>query len=231
MGSIIRSESEFFDYEACHQETEVDTEKKTLVAIERKEEERQAWREQTKDLDPEQMVFIDETASHTAMTRMYSRAPKGKRAHGFVPRNKGKNTTILASLSLSGMGESVILEEAANGEMFTLYIEQILMPSLQKGTMVIMDNASIHEGSQVREAIESKGCQLLFLPPYSPDFSPIEEAFSKIKAFLRKIGARTREELQDAIKQAMQEVTCADALGWFRHCGYLPPAEDELKRA
>jgi len=209
----------------------VDTEKKTVVASERKEEEREQWREQAKDLDPEKMVFIDETSSNTALTRVYGRAPKGKRAKGHVPRNKGKNTTVIASLSLSGMGESLIVENAANGEMFTLYLEQVLMPSLREGAIVIMDNASIHEGEKVRQAIEEKGCQLLFLPPYSPDFSPIEEAFSKFKASLRRMGARTPQELQEAIIHALQEITQNDAHGWFRHCGYLPPETEQVRLA
>jgi transposase len=176
------------------------------------------------------MVFVDETASNTALTRVYGRAPKGKRANGKVPRNKGKNVTVIASLSPSGMGESLILEDATNGEMFTLYLEKVLMPSLHPGQIVIMDNASIHEGEKVQQAIEAKGCHVLFLPTYSPDFSPIEEAFSKFKALLRKKGARTREDLQEAIAQALTEITPADARGWFRHCGYLLPDDaDELQ--
>jgi transposase len=107
--------------------------------------------------------------------------------------------TLLASLSLAGIGETMILEGAANAQVFEIYIEQILAPSLQAGQMVIMDNLSIHKGQKVRQAIEAQGCQLLFLPAYSPDFSPIEEAFSKIKAALRRAGARTHEALQEAI--------------------------------
>jgi transposase len=107
--------------------------------------------------------------------------------------------TLLASLSPSGIGETMILEGAANAQVFEIYIEQILAPSLQAGQMVIMDNLSIHKGQKVRQAIEARGCQLLFLPAYSPDFSPIEEAFSKIKAALRRAGARTHEALQEAI--------------------------------
>lgn len=227
MGSIIGGESEHFDNESCYPTFEVDAKKKTLAASERKEEERERWRDQTKDLDPNQLVFVDETASNTALTRLYARAPKGKRARGSAPRNRGKNTTVIASLSLSGMGESLILEDAANGEMFELYIEKILVPSLYPGQIVIMDNASIHEGSKVRKTIEDHGCQLLFLPTYSPDFTPIEEAFSKFKAILRQIEARTPEDLQYAIMQAMLDITPSNAAGWFRHCGYLPPCTEE----
>jgi transposase len=231
VGSRIRDESQYINNESCDPEAGLDTEKKSVVASERNEEAREEWREQAKDLDPEKMVFIDETASNTALTRPYGRAPKGERAQGHVPRNKGKNTTVIASLSLSGMGESLILEDAANGEMFTLYLEQVLMPSLHPGQIVIMDNASIHEGEKVRQAIESCGCQFLFLPTYSPDFSPIEEAFSKFKAILRRIGARTREALYEAIIHALQEITEADAHDWFRHCGYLPPETAEVNCA
>jgi transposase len=198
----------------------VDTEKKVLQASERKEAERSQWREQTKELDASKLVFLDESGSNIALTRLYARAPKGKRAQGSIPRNRGKNLTLMASLSLRGMGEALILDGAANTEVFEIYIEQILAPSLQPGQMVIMDNLSIHKGKKVRQLIEARGCQVLFLPPYSPDLSPIEEAFSKIKAFLRRVGARTREALQEALEQALLTITETDASGWFRHCGY-----------
>jgi transposase len=198
----------------------VDTEKKVLQASERKEEERRQWREQTKELDARKFVFLDESGSNIALTRLYARAPKGKRAHGSLPRNRGKNMTLIASLSLQGLGESLILDGSANAEVFEIYVEQILAPSLQPGQMVIMDNLSIHKGKKVRQLIEAQGCQLLFLPAYSPDLSPIEEAFSKVKAVLRRIGARTREALQEALEYALTTVSASDASGWFSHCGY-----------
>src|SRR5258706_9611820 len=120
------------------------------------------------------------------------------------------------------MGEAFILEGAADAVAFELYIEQILAPSLHSGQIVIMDNLSIHQGTRVRQAIEARGCRLLFLPAYSPDLSPIEEAFSKLKTVLRRVGARTREGLQEAIAQALTLITAQDALGWFTHCGYPP---------
>ena len=128
--------------------------------------------------------------------------------------------TLIASLTLGGMGEALILDGAANTEIFEIYIEQILAPSLQPGQMVIMDNVSIHKGNKVRQLIEARGCQVRFLPAYSPDLSPIEEAFSKIKAILRRIGARTREALQEALEYALTTVSASDASGWFSHCGY-----------
>jgi transposase len=157
------------------------------------------------------------------MTPRYARAPRGKRAIGAVPRNYGANMTLLASLSLQGMGEALILDGAADTSAFELYIEHILAPSLRPGQIVILDNLSIHQGTRVRQAIEAKGCRLVFLPAYSPDFSPIEEAFSKLKTFLRCVGARTREALQEAIAQALTLITAQDARGWFTHCGYSPP--------
>lgn len=172
-------------------------------------------------------MFVDETGTHIALTPLYARAPRGQRAMGYVPRNTGINTTLLASLSLDGMGEALILEGAADGLAFEAYIEQVLAPSLRPGQIVVMDNLSIHQGTRVRRAIEAKGCQLVFLPAYSPDFSPIEEAFSKLKAALRRIGARSHEALFEAIAQALLTITAADARGWFKHCGYPPPVSAE----
>jgi transposase len=133
--------------------------------------------------------------------------------------------TVLSSLSPSGIGPSMIIEGAATAEIFEVYIEQILAPSLRKGQIIIMDNLSIHKGQKVRKLLEERECQVLFLPAYSPDFSPIEEAFSKVKAALRKAGARTHEELQEAIAAALLIVKETDAAGWFRHCGYSLFAE------
>jgi transposase len=207
----------------------VDTEKKVLQASERKEEERRQWREQTQELDASKFVFIDESGSNIALTRLYARAPKGKRARGSIPRNRGKNMTLISSLSLQGIGESLIVDGAANSKLFESYVEQILAPSLQTGQIVIMDNLSIHKGQKVRQAIEARGCEVLFLPAYSPDLSPIEEAFSKIKALLRRIGARTREALQEALEYALTTVSASDAAGWFRHCGYWPAGQQAEK--
>jgi transposase len=207
-------------------------EKKTGEASERKEEERQAFREKVnKDLDGKKCRVIDETGSNIALARRYARAPKGKRARGSIPRNRGKNVTFISDLSLGGLGELFLIDGAANGDLFEAYVEYILVPTLHPGETVIMDNLSIHTGKKVQELIEAKECHLLFLPAYSPDFSPIEEAFSKIKSVLRSIGARTREDLQDAITYACTTVTPSDAIGWFRHCGYPVPDDNEPARA
>jgi transposase len=125
------------------------------------------------------------------------------------------------------MGAAMILEGSANAAAFEIYVEQLLAPSLQAGNIVVMDNLRAHKGERVRQAIEAKGCQVLFLPGYSPDFSPIEETFSKLKSSLRRAGARTREALEEAICQALLTVTAQDAHGWFRHCGYVSAEESK----
>jgi transposase len=184
-----------------------------LGAAERNEEERAVWREKAGSLPTDALVFIDETGSNIALTPLYARAPKGERATGKVPRNRGKNTTLIAALSLSGMGAALILEGSANTVAFESYVEQVLAPSLQAGQIVVMDNLQAHKSVRTKQAIEAKGCQLLFLPGYSPDLSPIEEAFSKLKTALRRIGAGTREALEEAIAQALLTITAKARAG------------------
>jgi transposase len=164
---------------------------------------------------------------HCPHSAVWASAPSGQRATDSVPRNRGKNTTLIASLSLEGMGASMIIEGAANGAAFEAYVEHVLVPSLVKGQIVVMDNLRVHKSARVRQLIEEQGCHLLFLPAYSPDFSPIEEAFSKVKAFLRRMKARTHEALQEALAQALLTVTSPDAHGWFGHCGYSSSEERE----
>jgi transposase len=228
VGKDARGESQHRNDEPGHQARGLDAKKKTLGASERREEERASFREQMKDVDARRLVVVDECGSNIALTPLYARAPKGQRAYGSVPRNRGKNTTLLASLSVEGMGACMLLEGATNTATFEVYLEQILLPSLVPGQIVVMDNLSAHKGARVRQLIEERGCQLLFLPAYSPDFSPIEETFSKIKAFLRRVGARTREALEEAIAQALETVTSQDAHGWFTHCGYRPAQASDL---
>jgi transposase len=181
-----------------------------------------------KQVDAKRLVVVDECGSNIALTPLYGWAPQGKRAHGSVPRNRGKNMTLLASLSLSGIGAAMIIEGSVNAAAFEAYVEHLLAPSLTAGQVVVLDNLSAHKGARVRQLIEERGCELLFLPAYSPDYSPIEETFSKVKTFLRRVGARTHEALQDAIGLALETVTVADALGWFTHCGYLPAQASDL---
>jgi transposase len=159
------------------------------------------------------------------MTRLYARAPKGERVYGKVPRNRGTNTTLLASMSVEGMGPCLAVEGATTKAVFEAYVERVLAPSLRPGRVVVMDNLSSHKSSRIRELIERRGCELLYLPPYSPDLNPIEEAFAKLKALLRMAGARTREALLDAIGRALDAVTASDARGFFEHRGYRPLAQ------
>src|SRR5712691_5851824 len=222
LGTEPRDAGEQVEYESCSQRIGLDAKKKTFGATERDEAARAAYREYIKQLDANQVVVVDECGSNIALTPLYARAPKGKRASGSIPRNRGKNMTLIAALSRQGMTASMILDGAANGLAFEIYVEQVLAPSLTTGQIVVMDNLSIHKGVKVRNAIEARGCQLLFLPSYSPDLSPIEEAFSKLKAALRRASARTREALEEAICQALPLITAQDARGWFAHCGYLP---------
>lgn len=231
MGSPRGDEGESKHHESRHPPFTLYSEKKTLEASERKEEERRKWWEKVQKLDPKQLVFVDESGSNIALTRLYGRAIKGKRVKGIVPRNRGKNMTLISCLTLDGLGESLIINGSANGEIFEIYVERFLAPSLRTGQIVIMDNASIHKGKKVRELIEARGCQLLFLPAYSPDFSPIEEAYSKLKAVLRSLQARTRESLQEALGYALTTISSSDAFGWFRHCGYAQALHASLQNS
>ncbi len=197
--------------------------KKSKIASEREEEVRGLWRWLASRFDARRLVFVDESGFHTSMTRLRARAPKGKRAYGKVPRNRGKNTTLMAAITLEGaMGESMTVEGATDAEAFEVYDERFLAPSLSKGQVVVLDGLGAHRTEKVRDLIEARGADLVFLPSYSPDFNPIEEAFSKIKALVRKEGARVREALVEAIGRALAAVTPEDAAGWFAHAGYWP---------
>ena len=198
----------------------LDAQKKSLSASEQDPVARAAWRDEVATLQPADFVFVDETSTSIALTRRYARAPRGQRAHGQVPRNHGTPTTLLAALSPSGLGAAMTLEGAANTDAFTVYVRELLCPTLRPGQRVILDNVNFHRAAAVGELIEAAGCHVLFLPPYSPDFNPIEHAFSKIKARLRAAPARTQAALEAAIADALDQVTTRDAHGWFRHCGY-----------
>ena len=172
------------------------------------------------ELCASRFVFVDEMGSNTSLFELYAYAPKGRRAYLSVARNRGKNTTLLSSMSLTGMGPSMVVEGGTNGAVFEGYLREMLVPALKEGDVVVMDNLSAHKGEGVRELIEGAGAYLLYLPPYSPDFNPIEEAFSKIKNLIRKAGARVREALVEAIGDALSEVTEEEARAFFEHCGY-----------
>lgn len=176
-------------------------------------------------LDPEQLVFVDEMGANTSLSAVYAYSPVGQRARCSVPRNRGKNTTLLSSMSAQGMGPSLAVDGPTDREVFEAYVERMLAPSLRTGQTVVMDNLSAHKGERVRELIEERGCELLYLPAYSPDLNPIEEAFGKIKGILRKAEARTRDALVEAMGQALPAISTQDARGFFEHCGYRPKVQ------
>lgn len=164
--------------------------------------------------------FVDESGINLALTRLYGRAPRGQRAVGSTPINYGQNITLIGALGKHGLEALLTIEGATDGEVFRVYTERILCPTLEAGDIVIMDNLGAHKVSGIRQAIEARGAQLIYLPPYSPDLSPIERCWSKIKTALRARGARTYQALNRAIKQALETITVSDALAWFAHCGY-----------
>lgn len=160
---------------------------------------------------------MDECGTNITLTRLYARAPRGERAFGKAPRNWDKNVTLIAAMSAEGMGQSMSVEGATDGAAFQAYVKHFLVPTLKEGQVVVMDNLQAHKSTRVGKLIESVGASVLFLPPYSPDFSPIEEAFSKIKGLLRRGEARTREALVEAIGMTISAVTGEDACGFFEH--------------
>jgi transposase len=195
--------------------------KRSVGASERDEFVRAAWRSLVaREIHAEQLVFVDEMGANISLAPLYAWSPKGERAFASVPRNWGKNITLLASMTLEGMGECLAVEGSTTTAVFEAYLERVLVPSLRPGQVVVMDNLSAHKGSRVRDLIESKGCELLYLPPYSPDFNPIEEAFAKIKGLLRKAEARSREVLIEAMGRALEALKARDARNFFEHCGY-----------
>ena len=154
------------------------------------------------------------------MTPSHARAPKGQRAYGQVPRNRGENTSLLAALSLNGLQAPMTLQGSVDSIAFETYVEQVLVPTLTAGQIIVLDNHRIHKGDRVAELLAAGGCSLLFLPPYSPDLNPIEEALSKIKTFVKKCQARARDALDEALAAALKTISLQDILGWFGHSGY-----------
>ena len=165
-------------------------------------------------------MFVDESGANRALCPRYGYAPKGQRSFGEVPRNRGRNTSILAALGPQGLWPSMTVPGATNKEVFATFLEHFLCPALRPGQVVIVDNLAVHKSEEVRAKIEACGCRLVFLPAYSPDFNPIEHAFAKLKAFLRKARARTPEALHEAIGAGLKTITSQDACGWFKHCGF-----------
>lgn len=198
----------------------MDPEKKTLGASERDEEQRAAFRQRIADRPAPDFVILDESGTNLNLTPRYARAPRGQRAYARVPRNTPRNTTVVAALSLQGIGPVMTLAGALDTPAFEVYLTHFLIPYLQPGQVVVMDNLSVHKSARVQALIEAAGCELWYLPTYSPDLSPIEPAFSKFKEVLRRAKARTQDALDAAIALALDCITAADAHGYFRHCGY-----------
>jgi transposase len=195
-----------------------------VAASERDEAARAAWRAALKGIAVEDLVLVDEMGSHISLALLYGWAPRGQRAATQVPRNHGRNTTVVAGLSWNGIQAPWAIEGAIDTDAFTLYVREVLAPTLRPGQGVVLDNLSVHRAAAIEAALAARDCRRLFLPAYSPDFTPIEQAFSKLKAFLRRAGARTREALFEALAAALATSTPADAHAWFHHAGYSPVA-------
>lgn len=191
-----------------------------MKAREQDEEKRRHWWQQVRGLDATQMVFLDECGINTAMHRRFGRAPKGKRCHGVVPRNWKSSTTILGALSVRGVQAVMSLEGATDRLAFEAFIEQVLLPTLVPGQIVVLDNLSAHKSPKAQRLVEEAGCVWLFLPPYSPDFNPIEMLWSKFKSDLRREAARTQKHLDQLIWPLLQTASPQHARNWFQHAGY-----------
>ncbi len=178
------------------------------------------WQKAQESMNLEKLVFIDESGAKTNMTRLYGRAKAGQRVVDDVPASHWCTTTMISSVRLDGSTACMVVDGATNKEVFLAYVQYILLPTLKPGDIVVLDNLSAHKNQETRDLIESVGAELWFLPPYSPDLNPIEKMWSKIKAILRALKARTEESLINAIAKALEAITASDAKGWFESCGY-----------
>lgn len=194
--------------------------KKSLAASERVEADRQAFRHRVSGLDRHRFVFTDETGFHLAMTRAYGRAARGQRVNQSVPRNHGKGVTLIGSLGLRGLLAPLSIEGAVDTVVFDSYVRHALVAQLRPKDIVLLDNLPVHQASQIEQAVTSVKAEVLWLPAYSPDFSPIENCWSKVKTLVRGCQPRTPKELNVALRDALKAVTLDDIDGWFRHCGY-----------
>ena len=199
--------------------------KKSLIARERDEAERAAFRGALAGLDPAGFVFLDETSTPATLTPLRARAPRGARAVGRVPRGRREHVTLIAALTPAGLAAPVLLPGALDGPAFAAWVEQELVPALRPGQTVLLDNLSVHKNARARRLIEAAGCALRPLPRYSPDLNPIEHAFAKLKGALRRAEARSFDALVAAAKPAIEAVTAADARGFCAHCGYPLPGQ------
>jgi transposase len=195
-------------------------------ASERDEFFRAAWRALVSGrLRAGRFVFVDECSTNPSLSPIDGWSRRGSRVYFEVPRNWGANVTLVSSMSLEGMGALLAMEGPTTREVFEAYLERVLAPALEPGQIVVMDDLSSHKGPRVWELVEGRGCELVYLPAYSPDLNPIEEAFAKIEALMRKAEARTREALVEAMGRALDAVTASDARGFFEHSGYRQMAQ------
>jgi transposase len=183
-------------------------------------EKRRAWRERMPGLNPRRLVFIDETGANTKMTRRYGRAPVGQRVVGRVPHGHWKTTTFVAALRSEGLVAPMVIDGAMNGDLFVAYVKQVLVPTLVAGDVVVMDNLASHKRAAAVRAIEGAGCTVVYLPPYSPDYNPIELAFAKLKAKLRAAELRTSDRVEDFFGTAHDHFTADECRNYIRHAGY-----------
>lgn len=172
------------------------------------------------EVNPADLVFLDETSTPISLTPLRARAPRGQRAVGRVPRGKRPHISWLATLTTAGIGESLVVQGAVDRQVFDLFVERVLVPTLRPGQLVVLDNLKVHESATARKRIEAAGCRLVFLPTYSPDCNPLEQAFAKIKQALRRIGARSWEDVVAAIGQTLVTVTATDARAFFAEAGF-----------
>jgi transposase len=193
----------------------------TQAETQRVQTERYNYWEVIRAIRPEDLIFIDETGVNLAMVRLYARASKGKRAYAARPENSRENITLIGAIALAGFVGAMTIDGYTNGDVFRAFVEQVLVPNLWTGACVVLDNFSAHKVEGIRELIEAAGARLIYLPPYSPDFNPIENCWSKLKEYLRSIAARSREALDTAIGKVIDEViTLEDINHWFAHDCY-----------
>ncbi len=198
--------------------------KKSLYAAEQDSEagqiRRSRWREETSQIDPARLIFLDESGVTTEMTRRYGRGLRGERVREGTPGGRWRTLTVLGAIRASGWVATMTIEAATDGEIFLAYLQQVLCPQLQPGDIVVMDNLAAHKVAGVRDLIESSGAKLRYLPPYSPDFNPIEKCWSKVKQLLRAAKARSLSTLEYRLTDALAAVTPHNIQSGFRHCGY-----------
>src|SRR5690606_35593531 len=205
---------------------QLDIQKKSAHALEQERPDilkrRRAWFDSQLDLDPAKLVFIDETGLSTKMARLRGRSPRGERCREGVPHGHWKTTTFTGALRLTGMTAPFVYDGAMNGNVFRAYVEQVLVPTLSEGDIVVMANLPAHKAAGIRASIEAVGATLMFLPPYSPDFNPIENAFAKLKALMRAKAERTITALWDAVGSLVELFSPAECANYFKAAGYDP---------